>query len=539
MNDVSPAGNSELLQGKFLVGFRDAEGDNGRISGVNPRTKARILPDYGLGGIEDVNAAAELAADAFPIYRQTDGSTRATFLERIALELETIQNEVIDRVVQETGIAELRVEAEFKRTTKQLRFFAKVVLAGQADNPRLDPSRSDHPSGPRPDLRSRTIPLGPVAVFSSSNFPLAFSVAGGDTASAFAAGCPVIVKGHSGHPGVSELVGRAVRAAVKFCNLPEGTFSMLLGNGSDLGADLVAHQQIKAVGFTGSRSGGLALAKIAAARPHPIPVFAEMSSTNPVFILPYALAQDTARLAESFVHSFTTNSGQMCTCPGLIFAVGSEQFERFLEAAAEKVAKTASTPMISSNIQQGYETAIQSMLGVEGVSLVSRSQDDESIATCGVTQILATDGDTFLREHLLREEAFGAAALVVRVRNIDQMIEIARNLEGQLTASVHAAAEEYGIAGTLLAELELKVGRLIFNGWPTGVEVSHAMVHGGPYPATTAPSTTSVGSLAIHRFLRPISYQNFPASLLVSALADKNPLRISRLVDGEFVFDGV
>lgn len=525
--------NSGRLKGSFLVGSRDVHGIHGRLVGNNPRTGEELLPEYGLGSTEDVNRAAALAAEAFPIFRQTDSETRATFLERIARELENIKGEVIARVELETGIPKTRAEAEFARTIKQLRFFADVVRSGHWAGARLDFGRVEHALGPRPDLRIRNIPLGPVAVFSASNFPLAFSVAGGDTASALAAGCPVIVKGHSGHPGVSELVGRAVRSAVHFCNLPEGTFSILLGAGRDVGAKLVAHPEIKAVGFTGSRSGGAALVEIAHSRPEPIPVYAEMSSINPVFILPKALEADAEELAKGFINSVNINVGQMCTCPGLLFAIKSPALARFLEAAAEAVRRTETGPMISKDIAESFDGALEATASNAGVRVLAQGRTDPSIAVRGIAHLFSTDGENFLRNSALRDEAFGAASLVVEVRDVHQMVEIARSLEGQLTASVHATSEELSEAQTLFTELELKAGRLVYNGWPTGVEVGHSMIHGGPFPATSAAATTSVGSLAINRFLRPISYQNFPNEILPDEIKQENPNHLWRLVDGQ------
>lgn len=528
----SPA-KSASLHGRFLIGSHDIQGSHGRLVGKNPRTGDELEPEYGLGGAEDVGRAAELAAQAFPIFRHTSNSIRAEFLEAIAHELEELKSEIIARVELETGIAQARAEAEFARTTKQLVFFANVVRLGHWSGARVDPGRVEHELGPRPDLRVRNIPLGPVAVFSASNFPLAFSVAGGDTASAFAAGCPVIVKGHSSHPGVSELVARAIRSAVQSCNLPEGTFSLLLGSGRDLGAKLVAHPAIKAVGFTGSRSGGMALVDIANQRPEPIPVFAEMSSINPVFVLPQALENNSEELAQAFIASVNINVGQMCTCPGLLFVIKSPAVETFLTAAAEAVKSSAPAPMLSADIVCGFEDAVHTAASNSGVQVLAQGKKDSSIVACGVTHLFTADGDTFLNDPSLSSEAFGAASLVVQVKHFEQMLEIARHLEGQLTASVHATPEESDQAQLLFTELELKAGRLISNGWPTGVEVGHSMVHGGPFPATSAPGTTSVGSLAINRFLRPVSYQNFPDVLLAAELKEGNPNQLWRLVDGQ------
>lgn len=525
---------TDALTGSFFIGSEDVHGTQGELRGVNPRTGEDLEPVYGLGGAEDADRAAKLAAEAFPAFRATDAETRAGFLERIATEIEAIKDAIVERVVAETGIAQPRVEGELARTTNQLRLFAGVVRDGNWRGVRVDPALPDRTPMPRPDLRQRKVPLGPVAVFSASNFPLAFSVAGGDTASAFAAGCPVIVKGHSGHPGVSELVGRAVRTAVQACGLPEGTFSMLLGSGRGLGTALVTHPLIKAVGFTGSRSGGLALVEAAAKRTEPIPVYAEMSSVNPVFMLPGALADNGAGLGKAFITSVNTAVGQLCTSPGLVFALEADGLDSFLETAAEEVKQSPAAPMLNTGIRSGFDEAVEHLANAEGVTTLAAGAQDESIAACGRTQLFVTEGETFLANPALSEEAFGAASLVVRVRDLDQMLEIAQNLEGQLTATVHATSDDHDDAAALLPALELLAGRVLFNGWPTGVEVGHAVIHGGPFPATSAPATTSVGTLAIDRFLRPVSYQNVPADLLPQELRDENPQGLWRSVDGEF-----
>jgi NADP-dependent aldehyde dehydrogenase len=521
-------------RGSFLIGKEEVRGSHGDFRARNPRTGEELEPLYGLGGIEDVDRAVKLAAHADAIFRDSGAQERASFLERIASEIEAVREPILDRVEAETGIARSQVEGEFARTTNQLRLFANVVREGSWRGIRVDPAKPEREPLPRPDLRQRKIALGPVAVFSSSNFPLSFSVAGGDTASAFAAGCPVVVKAHSAHPGSSELVGRAVRAAVRACGLPEGTFSMLFGSGKGLGAALVAHPGIKAVGFTGSRSGGLALLDIAARRPVPIPVYAEMSSVNPVFILPDALAHNAGGLGQAFITSVNTRAGQLCTSPGLIFAIEGDDLDSFIRAAGEAVQGSQGVPMLNSGISSNFDVAVERFVSAKGLTRVAAGASDDAIAVCGVTRLFATDGATFLANPALSDEAFGAAALVVRARDFDQMAEIARGLEGQLTATVHATPEDHGQARILLPILELLAGRIIFNGWPTGVEVGHAVIHGGPFPATSAPATTSVGSLSIERFLRPVSYQNAPADLLPTELRDENFAGVWRRVDGEF-----
>lgn len=519
--------------GDLLIGSTDTRGPNGTIRAMNPRTGRPLSPGFGLGGPDEVEAAVRLAWEAFDTYRATDPRVRSSFLESIAAEIEAVAGPLVSRVVEETGIPAPRAQGELARTTNQLRLFASVLRDGSYLGVRIDPAIPDRTPAPRPDLRQRQIPIGPVAVFAASNFPLAFSVAGGDTASALAAGCPVVVKGHSAHPGVSEIVGRAVRAAVEGAGLPEGTFSLLLGDGRGLGRALVAHPHIRAVGFTGSRSAGLSLIEAAQGRTVPIPVYAEMSSVNPVFLLPGALAARGARIGGDFIASMTTGCGQLCTSPGLVFALGGEGYEDFRNAASEAVTASASAPMLTQGIGSAYTDGVRRLAEAPGVVEVAAGMPDDSIAVPGRARLFETDIEVFRANPQLQEEVFGAASLIVRVRRPEDFVDVARGLEGQLTATLHAEPEDYVAAASLLPELELTAGRVLVNGWPTGVEVGHAIVHGGPFPATSAPTTTSVGSRAIERFLRPVSYQGLPPELLPPELQDSNPLGLWRQVDGE------
>lgn len=518
------------LTGSMLIGSSDVRGTAGETRGVNPATGEALEPAYGLGDQSDVDRAVSLAWQAFPTYRATSLSERSAFLTTVADNIDALGDTLVARVVAETGIPEPRVRMELGRTTNQLRLFASVAADGRFLGARLDTPDPDRAPLPKPDLRQRKIPLGPVAVFSASNFPLAFSVAGGDTASALAAGAPVVVKAHSAHPGTSELVGRAIRAAVAEHNLPEGVFSLLFGDGRALGTALVRHPRIAAVGFTGSRSGGLALVAAAQSRPVPIPVYAEMSSVNPVILLPGALESNGASLGTAFVTSLTTSAGQLCTNPGLVFALGDPG--AFLAAAGEAVGAAPGATMLTANIQQSYVAGVNRFVDAAGVTEVALGETDDAIAACGRAGLFVTDGDTFLAEPALREEVFGATSLVVRVRDLSQLERILDTLEGQLTATVHATEADHDTVATLLPHLELLAGRVLYGGWPTGVEVGHAVVHGGPYPATSAPATTSVGTLAIERWLRPVAYQNLPSILLPAELRDDNPVGVPRLRDG-------
>ena len=367
-------------------------------------------------------------------------------------------------------------------------------------------------------------------MFGASNFPLAFSVAGGDTASALAAGCPVIVKGHPAHPGTSELVGRAIRDAVVEHGLPEGTFSLLHGTTHELGTALVSDPRIQAVGFTGSRGGGLALVAAAQRRAEPIPVYAEMSSVNPVFLLPGALATRGPATAAAYVTSVTGSAGQLCTQPGLVFALDGPDTDAFVEAAAAAITGVTATPMLTPGIAGALDRGAETMATTEGVATAGTGVVDESLAFPGLPRLFVTDGDTFLASPGLAGEVFGPTSLVVRVRDLDQLQQIVTGLEGQLTASVHLADTDHELAAELIGELELVAGRVVVNGWPTGVEVGYAMVHGGPFPATSAPASTSVGTRAIERFLRPVVYQDVPEALLPPELRTDEDL--PRLVDG-------
>ena len=524
------------LTGDQLIGANDVRGTGEEFHAADPRTGERLEPAYRFGTGSDVERAAALAWEAFATYRDTDQGTRAAFLQSAADRVEALGDPLVERVTAETGIPGARARGELTRTVNQLRLFADVVREGSWLGARIDPAIPGRTPLPRPDLRQRKIPLGPVAVFSASNFPLAFSVAGGDTASALAAGAPVIVKAHPAHPGTSELVGRAVRAAVAEHGLPEGTFSLLHG-GHELGVALVTEPRVRAVGFTGSRQGGLALVRAAASRPVPIPVYAEMSSVNPVFLFPGALRERAADLGAAYVDSVNIGVGQLCTSPGLVFGVEGEGLDAFVAAAAAKIRETAAAPMLGPGIRAAYDAGVQRLETLGGVTEVARGGDDPAIACGGRTALFVTDGDTFLADPSLQEEVFGPASIVVRARDVAQLREIAQAIEGQLTATVHAAADDEAAAGELLPLLELIAGRVIFNGWPTGVEVGHAVVHGGPFPATSAPATTSVGTRAIERFLRPVSYQNAPDGLLPPELRDGNPLGIWRRVDGELTRD--
>jgi NADP-dependent aldehyde dehydrogenase len=519
------------INGEMIIGRRVVRGSAGSVRAFDPSLKAQIEPEFGLATEADVQAACELAEQAFDRYRATSLEQRAKFLETIAENILALGSALTERASAESGLPLARLEGERGRTVNQLRLFAKVVRDGHFLGATLDSALPER-TPPRQDLRLSKVPLGPVVVFGASNFPLAFSVAGGDTASALAAGCPVVVKAHSAHLGTSELVGKAVQKAVIDCDLPEGVFSMLIGEGRLVGQKLVDHPAIKAVGFTGSRQGGLSLIRTASARKEPIPVYAEMSSINPVFMLPGALEAKGAALAQGFVDSLTLGVGQFCTNPGMVIGLAGAQLDAFRDAAAAALQAKGAGTMLTAGIHKAYLEGVERRSGVAGVELVAQGSD-QGAGCAAQASLYQCDAATYLASPALEDEIFGPSSLLVACRDEAELLAVARHLEGQLTATVHAVASDRALAAALLPTLERKAGRILFNGFPTGVEVSHAMVHGGPFPATSDSRTTSVGATAIERFLRPVCYQDVPADLLPEALRDENPLHLARMVDGQ------
>jgi len=519
------------LTGDILIGSERLSGIAATFKAVNPATGEVLEPAFAFAGAAEVERAGALAAAAFDIYRETAPEARAAFLESIAAEILALGDDLVARACAESGLPRPRIEGERMRTVGQLRLFAAVVRAGHWLDLRVDPALPERKPLPRPDLRH--IALGPVAVFGASNFPLAFSVAGGDTASALAAGCPVVAKGHPAHPGTGELVATAVLKAVAAHGLPDGTFSLLLG-GNETGIALVKDARIKAVGFTGSRSGGLALSALAAARPEPIPVYAEMSSINPVYLLPGALAAGAEKLGRDFIGSVTLGAGQFCTNPGLVLAVGGPGLDSFVASAAAALSDYAPSAMLTPGIHRAYEAGRKVLSENRRVDRVAEGKVGEGVNR-GTGALFVTEGADFLADETLSHEVFGASSLVVRCRDEDELLRVSRKLEGQLTVTLHLATSDLAAAQRLLPVLEMKAGRILANGWPTGVEVSPAMMHGGPFPATSDGRSTSVGSLAIRRFLRPVCYQDMPSELLPDALRDSALEALPHMMDGTAV----
>jgi NADP-dependent aldehyde dehydrogenase len=494
-------------QGRHLIAGEWVEGE-GRFRSSPWTGEGR---DFALGSPALVDRAVRAAEAAFPTYAALSREERATFLDRIADEIEARGTAITEVGHLETGLPKARLEGERGRTTGQLRLFASHIRKGDYLDRRHDAALPDRKPLPRPDLKLIQRPIGPVAVFGASNFPLAFSVAGGDTASALAAGCPVIVKGHSAHPGTGEVVAEAVLAAIEALDMPRGVFSLVQGGDRKTGEALVQHPLIRAVGFTGSLVGGRALFDLCAARPEPIPFFGELGSVNPMFVLPQALAARGDQVAAGWVASLTMGAGQFCTNPGIAVAIEGPETQAFAQHAADGLSAVGPQVMLTDGIAQAYREGCQRVGQGSGVRPLHATEPSGRNATPFLYEV---SGEHFLAQPHLAHEVFGPLGLVVRVTDAAQMVAVAEAMEGQLTATVQMDAGDMDLARRLTPILERKAGRVLANGFPTGVEVADAMVHGGPYPASTNFGATSVGTLSIRRWLRPVSYQNWPEELL-------------------------
>lgn len=522
------------LTGKSFIGNTLSSEGTDTFEAHDPATGRALAPLFYEATPAEVDQAVQQAETAFRVYRQKSGEERAAFLEAIADEIMELGDVLIDRCRQESGLPVGRLQGERGRTTGQLRLFAQLIREGSWVDARIDRADPDRQPVPKPDVRSMQIALGPVGIFGASNFPLAFSVAGGDTASALAAGCTIVVKAHPAHPGTCELVGRAIVAAAARTGMPPGVFSMVHGHSVSVGQAIVRHPLIKAIGFTGSYRGGKAIFDEANRRPEPIPVYAEMGSTNPVFILPGALKERGEAIAAGLAGSVTLGAGQFCTNPGLVITPESAEADAFAHLSAEAIARIDSAAMLTSGILDAYEQGVQTLAALEGVEIVARgSRKGEGFQ--GAPHLLKTNAGAFRSNKLLEKEVFGPSTLLVTAPEKADLFAMAEELEGHLTATLHATEADLRAYADLVRVLERKVGRLIINSFPTGVEVCHAMVHGGPFPATTDARSTSVGTAAITRFSRPVCYQGFPQFLLPDELKDENPLGIWRIVDGKRV----
>jgi 2,5-dioxopentanoate dehydrogenase len=524
---------SAMLSGRSIIGFGSGKASGALFHAFDPQTGHPCEPPFASANAEDVERAVELAAAAAPRWRTAPGTTRAQFLRSVASRLETIAEALIERAHLETALPVTRLQSELARTCHQFRLFASLAEEGSWVMARIDREDPSRTPTAKPDIRSMLRPLGPVVVFGASNFPIAFSVAGGDSVSAWASGNPVIVKAHAAHPGTSELVGHVISESVRSCGLPEGLFSLLFDAGTGAGQALVKHPLVKAVGFTGSHAGGRALMDLAASRSEPIPVFAEMGSLNPVFIFPRALETPGEQILSGLYGSFTLGGGQFCTKPGLIFLSRSPASDHLMRSLEDLVSAAAPFCLLTAGIRNTFvrvreDRRLSSSL--QAVIADEMGTGDDSFRVGAM--LMETDVTTFLSRPELSEEVFGPAMLLVKHSDKAQLLEVASKLKGHLTATLHGTEKDFEEFAEVIHVLETKVGRLIFNGYPTGVEVCHAIVHGGPYPATSDGRSTSVGTQAVLRFSRPVCFQNCPDELLPAELKNRNPLGIWRVVDG-------
>jgi alpha-ketoglutaric semialdehyde dehydrogenase len=528
------------LHGKNLIGFDAVNAGSYTFQAINPNTQEALDTTFHEASDGEVNEAMALAADAFLTFRRTSAEKRADFLDRAADEILNLGDELVQRGMAETGLPEARLIGERGRTMGQLKMFAALIREGSWVDARIDQADADRAPLPKPDTRLMLQAVGPVVVFGASNFPLAFSAAGGDTASALASGCPVVVKAHRSHPGTAELVGQAVQKAAKETGMPEGVFAVLHGRGRHVGEALVKHPATKAVGFTGSLAGGRALFDLAAARPEPIPVYAEMGSLNPVFVLPGALAERGDAIAEGLLGSVTMGVGQFCTNPGLVLGIDGDDLKQFVNKSAELFKTSVPATMLNAGICDAYQSGLKTLLDTDGVEVAGKSGTDaDANKTEAAPHVFTTDVKTFMGQPDLSHEVFGPSTLVVNCGSKADLEAVARDLEGHLTATFHGTEADMAEHQDLIAIVEEKVGRLIFNAFPTGVEVCSSMHHGGPYPATSDGRSTSVGTAAILRFTRLVCYQGFPQNSLPPELQNANPGGILRLVDNVETRDAI
>lgn len=528
-----------MLSGHNFIGFEKMSAGEKKLTAFSTALKNDLPGEFSVATEEQIEEAIEKSAKAFEKYRQTSFAERAEFLDTIAEEIMQLGDELIKRAHLESGLPEARITGERGRTVGQLKLFAALLREGSYVEAIIDTAMPDRKPLPRSDLRRMMLPIGPVVVFAASNFPLAFSTAGGDTASALAAGCPVIVKAHSSHLGTNELVASAIVSAAQKCNMPDGVFSSLIGEGSVLGQRLVKHPQVKAVGFTGSFRGGMALLKASVnEREEPIPVYAEMSSINPVLILPGKISQDVDALVAQLTGSITLGVGQFCTNPGLLYVIKDANTDALIKKLGQSLQQVAAATMLNQNICAAYYKERQQLMAQKGVSAVwigDEANDDYK----GSSSLAQTGAADFIENKVMQNEVFGPTSLFVVCEDENELKEALYSLHGQLTATVMGTADDLKKYQSCVDIVIQKVGRIIYNGVPTGVEVCHSMMHGGPYPSTTFAHFTSVGTEAVKRFLRPVCYQDCPQEFLPDALKDENALQLMRKLNGEFTRDAV
>lgn len=528
-----------MFNGYNYIGFTPAAQGEKKLK-VFSTAKQEYLPEeFSVATDSEVQAATAKAAAAFEVYKKISPDQRAEFLDTIVLEIANIGDILIQRAMLETGLTEARLTGERARTMNQLKMFASLLREGSWVEAVIDPAQPDRKPLPRSDLRKMLLPIGPVVVFGASNFPFAFSTAGGDTASALAAGCPVIVKAHSSHLGTNELIASAILQAAQKTGMPDGVFSFLIGEGSNLGQALAKHPAVKAIGFTGSFRAGMALYKTATSeRTVPIPVYAEMSSINPVLILPQKIAENGEKVAAQLAASITLGVGQFCTNPGLIFLIDHPATENFISELSTQLASIPDGTMLNQTICKSYYTGREKIVQEKGIETILLGKDVSS-SYKGSVALLGVSAVNFIANPGLQNEIFGPASLIIRCENEAELVQALHSLHGQLTATVFGTPDDIREYNYCIDVLTEKCGRLIYNGVPTGVEVCHAMIHGGPFPATTDGRATSVGAEAIKRFVRPVCFQDCPEEFLPDALKDSNPLGIMRKIDGVYVTAGV
>lgn len=529
-----------LLSGQQFIAGQWLQGKAGSFQSYNPRTGRHIEPSLSYASTDQIEQALVCAKKAFAEYSSISLHKRAEFLTTCAEEVTKLGNDLVERAMQETGYTKERILTEKRRIVHQLLLFSDLVKAGDFLDVRINTALLSRKPIPRPDIRYVNKALGPVVVFGASNFPLAYSVLGGDTVSALAAGCPVIVKGHNSHAGTCEIITSAIEKALHKCKLPAGTFSLLFGEGNHIGQQLVKSPCIKAVGFTGSTKGGKALMASAEKREEPIPVFAEMGSINPVVLLPKTLENNTTSIAQKFVESFTSGAGQFCVSPGLLIAINTPALDTFVDNVSAALVNKPANVMLNQAIYQNYQTSVNAMKAHKNVDVIALGKPAENKEGCFTQAILLkTQAADFLKSDELKEEAFGHAAILVVCHNIEDVLAVINSLPGQLSGTIQADESELENHAELVRQLSEKVGRLVVNNFPTGVEVCESMVHGGPFPASSDARFTSVGTASIQRFIRPICLQNYPNALLPESLKNNNPLQLNRLVNGVYTREGI
>lgn len=522
------------LTGHHLIAGREAAPHGHQFHAFNPATSAQLEPAYGDASHAEADEALRAADAAFDALRLATPETRATLLETIADEIMALGDALLERAHAECALPMARLTGERGRAVGQCKLFAALIREGSWADARVDHALPDRQPLPKPDVRRVMMPIGPVVVFGASNFPFAIGVVGTDTVCALAAGCPVVVKGHPAHPGTCEMLGRVVLNALHKTGLPAGCFSLLHGKGNDIGTTLVKHPLTQAVGFTGSLRGGRALMDVAAARAHPIPVYAEMGSVNPVFVLPGALKENAMKLAEAYIGSVTMGVGQFCTNPAIVLGLQSDGLKQFTSNAAALAAKVAPQTMLHRGISEAYDAGTAVWQTINGLRLAGQSETPPSeAASQAACRIFTTTIDVLEGNAELQREVFGPCSIITQCPTLEDMLRYANGLEGQLTATIHGTVEDLREFAPLVRVLERKVGRIIFNGFPTGIEVCPSMHHGGPYPAASHSFFTSIGTASIYRFVRPVCYQGFPEDALPELLQDANPRGAMRIVDGE------